>query len=111
VGDDVITGSGSWPSTSVYGDIGDDMIDLRASTGININLYGDDGNDRLYAGSWGNNLYGGAGSDRMRVGDDRSYAVDTETDFITGAAHDKGRPRPSGLARPQRHRQGLCHGH
>ena len=37
-------------------------------------------------------MYGGAGSDRMQGGggDDWFYAVDAETDFITGGAHDKG---------------------
>ena len=91
-GNDIITGSGSWAFATARGGADNDWIDLRACTGMLLSLWGDDGNDRMYAGSWGCKLVGGAGFDRMTggVGDDKFYAVDFEMDVISGGAHDKG---------------------
>ena len=90
--DDTLTGSGNWPGATVYGGGGNDWLDLRACTGLNITIFGNAGDDDLYAGTHGSNLYGGQGWDWMvgGAGDDNFYAVDSEFDIIRGGAHVNG---------------------
>lgn len=89
---DIVSGSGFWPDASVLGGGENDWIDLRPVTGMGIVIHGGDGNDIMYAGSWGNTLIGGDGRDWMTggVGDDFFDAVDANYDVIKGGAHDKG---------------------
>lgn len=91
-GDDVLNLTSGYDTRlagTVHGEGGDDNI-----SGHNIRfLYGDDGNDTLYAGGW---VYGGAGNDVIRsdtyayggLGDDTVVAVksaygDSGNDHVT----------------------------
>jgi hypothetical protein len=64
---------------TVYGSVGDDILDAGGAR-VKVSLYGNAGDDRLFASSRGGGLAGGEGDDVLRGGDGR--------DFLDGDAGD-----------------------
>jgi hypothetical protein len=90
---DTITGTGDCSNASILGGPQNDWIDFRPATGSGIVLYGEDGDDRMWASNtWGCDLIGGTGKDWMTggAGDDWFYGVDSQWDVISGGAHVNG---------------------
>ena len=73
----------------VYGQAGDDDIQVASNISLSAWLYGDDGNDRLKGGAGDDVLFGGAGDDLLMGGGGRDLLVGgTGSDRILGNADD-----------------------
>jgi Ca2+-binding RTX toxin-like protein len=100
-GGDILTGTGVWSNTTIYGEEGDDKIDCQDAIG-NIFMFGNAGNDRLFGGTGNDEFNGGTGSDWMSggPGDDTFRSVDgLKNDIIYGGDHvlgDKAYVDPAG---------------
>ncbi len=83
------TFSGSFSRIIVYGQAGDDDIEVADKISTSAWLYGGDGNDKLSGGSGPNVLLGGAGRDKLIGGSKRDLMIGgTGRDKVVGNAGD-----------------------